>query len=204
MRKLIVCLLMSLDGYASGDGDDFMLMPLDDSFSAYNLTRLRSAETLLLGASTFRGLLGYWPPVADDDGEPPVEREISAINNRIEKVVVSDSLTSDDAGVWRDTTEIVARSDAHRRVSELKDREGGDILTFGSMTLWNDLLAAGLVDELHLMVGAGALGGGVPAFTAPYGGQAFAGELTLIETRQLDGSQNVLLTYAVDGVGPAR
>lgn len=94
--------------------------------------------------------------------------------------------------------------DAHRRVEELKSSDGGDILTFGSMTLWNDLLAAGLVDELHLMVGAGAIGGGLPAFTVPYGGQAFAGELTLTEARQLDGSQNVLLTYAVDGVGPAR
>jgi dihydrofolate reductase len=89
-------------------------------------------------------------------------------------------------------------------VAELKNGEGGDILVFGSITLWNDLLAAGLVDELHVMVGAGAIGGGKPAFMAPYGGQAFDGELTLTDARQLEGSQNVLLTYAVHGAGPAR
>ncbi len=204
MRKLIVCMLTSLDGYVSGDGDNLMVLPLDHSFSEYNVTRMRSADTILLGATTFRGFVSYWPPVEEDERQPPVEREISSINNRIQKVVVSDSLTPEDTGVWRDSTEIVGRAHARRRVAELKNGEGGDILMFGSVTLWNDLLAAGLVDELHVMVGAGAIGGGKPAFMAPYGGQAFDGALTLRGACQLDGSQNVLLTYAVNGAGPAR
>ena len=40
MRTLIACLLTSLDGYASGDGDNFMVMPLDHSFSEYNVSRM--------------------------------------------------------------------------------------------------------------------------------------------------------------------
>ena len=201
MRKLIVCALTSLDGYVSGNGDNIMVMPLDHSFSEYNVTRMRTADTILLGATTFQGFVDHWPSVEHDERQPPIEREISAINNRIQKVVVSDSLTPEDTGVWLDSTEIVRRADSHRRVAELRDGDGGDILMFGSVTLWNDLLAAGLVDELHLMVGAGAIGGGKPAFVAPYGGQAFDGELTLLEARRLDGSQNVLLTYAVNGAG---
>ena len=42
MRKLVVTILISLDGYAAGPGGDFMSMPLDESFSAYNLQRLRT------------------------------------------------------------------------------------------------------------------------------------------------------------------
>jgi dihydrofolate reductase len=62
---------------------------------------------------------------------------------------------------------------------------------FGSRTLWNDLLVAGLVDELHLMIGAAVLGGGTPAFGAePVG-------LRLVSTRRRDGSDNLLLRYEV-------
>lgn len=197
MRKLIVCNLISLDGYVAGEGGDVMVLPLDESFSAYNLARLREADTLLLGANTFRGFLSYWPEVERDATQPAVEREISSINNRMAKVVVSDSLTASDTGVWRDTTEIVSRAEAHGRIAEIKNEEGGDILTFGSVTLWNNLLVAGLVSELHLMIGAGAIGSGEPAFQGPFGGQAYDGSLTLTGVRQLEGSQNVLLTYAV-------
>jgi dihydrofolate reductase len=60
--------------------------------------------------------------------------------------------------------------------------------------LWNDLLAHGLVDELHLMIGPVVLGAGTPAFE---------GEppvsLRLIDVRQLDGSQNLLVRYEVGG-----
>jgi dihydrofolate reductase len=41
---------------------------------------------------------------------------------------------------------------------------GKDILVFGGRTLWNELLADGLVDELPLMIGPVVLGAGTPAF----------------------------------------
>lgn len=197
MSKLIVVNLVSLDGYVAGEAGNMMVLPLDGSFSEYNVERMRTADTVLLGATTYRGFIGYWPGVEHDESQPPAEREIASINTRIAKLVVSDSLTRDDTAPWQDTTEIVRRADARRRVAELRERAGGDIVVFGSPTLWNDLLTAGLVDELHLMIGAGAIGGGEPAFRRPFGGQAFEGSLTLTGARQLEGSQNVLLTYAV-------
>ncbi|MPZ96321.1 MAG: deaminase [Propionibacteriales bacterium] len=192
MSKLVVCNLMSLDGYIAGPGGDVMVLPLDESFSAYNIERLRAADTMLVGRTTYTGFLSYWPAIADDQNQPAVEREISSINNRIDKVVVSDTLSPDDTGVWRETTRILRRAEAHEQIAELKRHGEGDILTFGSTTLWNDLLAAGLVDELHLMVGNAALGAGDPAFMA-----ASPAALTLAEVRQLEGSDNVLLKYVV-------
>ena len=203
MRKLIVTSIVSLDGYVEGPGGNVMALPMDHSFDAYNAERLRAADTLLLGRKTYEGFKSFWPQQADNTDPELVKlladqperlatiREISRLNNAIDKVVVSDSLTEDDTDPWRDTTRIVRRSDAHKQLAELKHATGGDILIFGSRTLWNDLLAGGLVDEFHLMVGAVVLGDGTPAFA---GGSTAS--LQLIDTRRWDGSENVLLRYA--------
>ena len=189
MRKLIVANIVSVDGFYSGPNDDVMAMPFDTTFSDYNVERLRAADTLLLGRRTFEGFRDYWPPIADNPGQPPVEREISRLDNSTDKVVVSDSLTDADLGPWTDTTRIVRRADAHDAVSELKQAAGRDILTFGSHVLWNDLVIAGLVDELHLMIGSAFLGDGVPVFSGPRTG------LHLIDVRRLGDSQLILARY---------
>jgi dihydrofolate reductase len=190
MRKLIVSNIISVDGFYSGPNDDVMAMPFDTTFSEYNLERLRAADTLLLGRRSFEGFRDYWPGIADDPDQPPVERDISRLNNAIEKVVVSDSLTDADLGPWTDTTRIVRRADAHDAVRELKRGPGREILMFGSHALWNDLLLAGLIDELHLMIGSAFLGDGVPVFAGPRTG------LRLLDVRQLGDSQLILARYA--------
>ena len=192
MRKLVVSNIMSLDGYYDGPGQDVMVMPMDEAFNAYNAERLRAADTLLLGANAYRGFKEFWPPMADDPQAPAVLREIGRLDNAIEKVVVSDALTEDQTDPWRDTTRIVRRADAHQRVAALKQEPGREILVFGSRTLWNDLLANGLVDELHLMLGPAVLGGGTPLF-----GTRPPGPLRLAEARRFDGSDNLVLRYEV-------
>ena len=189
MRKLIVTNIISIDGHYEGPGGNVLALPMDQLFNDYNLERLRAADTLLLGATTFAGFKGYWPGVADDPAAADDQREISRRNNAIDKVVISDSLSPDDGGAWRDTTRIVRRADAHEAVRELKAGDGGDILMFGSRTTWNDLLTAGLIDELHLIVGAVALGAGTPAFTT-------SARLRLLDARRAEGSENVVLRYA--------
>jgi dihydrofolate reductase len=167
MRKLIVANIISVDGFYSGPNDDVMAMPIDTTFSDCNLERLRAGDTLLLGRRSFEGFRDYWPGIADDPDQPPIEREISRLDNAIEKIVVSDTLTDADLGPWTDTTRIVRRADAHDAVAELKRTPGREILVFGSHVRWNDLLLAGLVDELHLMTGSAFLGDGVPVFSGP-------------------------------------
>ena len=56
--------------------------------------------------------------------------------------------------------------------------------------MWNGLLAHGLVDEIHLMVGPRVLVGGTPTFDRPT-------DLALLDVRRPRGSDNVLLRYAV-------
>src|SRR3970282_660675 len=117
MRKLIVCNIMSLDGYYAGPGKNFMDLfdyrqeayPMDESFDAYNAERLRAADTLLLGRTMYDQTKGYWPPPADDPNAPPIEQEISQFFNAIDKVVISDSLTPEQTKPWQNSTRIISR-----------------------------------------------------------------------------------------------
>jgi dihydrofolate reductase len=190
MRKLIVTNIVSLDGYYEGPGQNVMVLPMDHRFDDYNAERLRAADTLLLGRNSYEGFKGYWPEVAGNPDATPTNQEISRLNNAIDKVVVSDSLTEDRTEPWHETTTIVRRADAHEQIAELKQGSGKEILVFGSRTLWSDLLAAGLVDELHLMVGSVVLGAGTPAF-----GSEPAAPMRLLDTRTWEDSDNVLIRY---------
>lgn len=199
MKKLIVCNAMSLDGYYEGPDKNVMPLfdyrwetyPTDDSFDVYNAERLRAADTLLLGRSSFEVFKGYWPSVAEDPKAAPVAREISRLNNAMEKVVVSDSLTSGETAPWTNTR-ILKRANAHQQIAGLKRQSGKDILVFGSRTLWSDLLAHGLVDELHLMITPVVVGSGTPMF----GSQSMPA-FRLIDMCTQAGSGNVFLRYEI-------
>ena len=100
MRRLIIANIMSLDGYVEGPGGNVTALPMDDFFDEHNLERLRAADTLLLGATTYIGLKGYWPAVAANPKVSPavaanpevadIHRETGERNNEIHKVVVSE------------------------------------------------------------------------------------------------------------------
>ncbi len=89
-----------------------MSMPFATTFSDYNLELLGAADILVSGATTYRGFVSYWPPVADDATQPEVERAISRRHRDLEHLVVSDTLTPDETGPWRGNTRIVGRDEA--------------------------------------------------------------------------------------------
>jgi dihydrofolate reductase len=123
---------MSLDSYYEGPAKNVMALvdyrqdvyPKDESFDAYNAERLRAADTLLLGRTTYDGFKGFWPPVADDPNATSIQREISRLNNAIDKVVISDTLTSEETAPWQHNTRIIGHAEAHEQLGELEGQPG--------------------------------------------------------------------------------
>ena len=196
MRTLVVCNIMSVDGFYEGPGRDMMVLNMDEAFDAYNLERIRSADVVLLGRTSFEGFSSYWPGVVSEPADPDnralsaVNRETSRIYNQLPKVVVSDNYLVPEDNPWRDETTVVAGTNVSDWVGSARAQGSGDILVFGSRTMWNSLLDQALVDELHLMVSPNGVGSGTPIFDS-------AVDLDLLEARRFDGSANVLLRYAV-------
>ncbi len=192
MRKIIVYNVISLDGYHTGAGNDVSVMfpMMGNVFDSYNAELLRTADVLLMGRISFELFQSFWPAVAANptsEAWTDAQRDLSQAGKSVKGLVVSDTLQ----GKWQDVR-IIRRRDAYQQLAELKRQGGKDILITGSRTLWNDLLAHDLVDEIHLLLGNRVLGQGVPVFVGKT-----PTALRLIDTRRWADSDNVLLRYEV-------
>jgi dihydrofolate reductase len=193
MGRIIVSVALSLDGFAEGAAGDLSAMPLDEGFNVHNAERIEAADAVMYGGTTFRMMVGYWPQVPANPAASPAEQRVAAkLAAGMPVVVVSDSVTEDETGPWREQATIVRRAGIAAAIAELRARPG-DTVVFGSQTLWTALLADGLVDELYVLVGPRIVAGDAPAF---------AGEprtdLRLVDAGRLDGSQLVALHYTVE------
>ena len=189
MARLIVSILSSLDGYCAGPGGTLAGLPMDVAFSIHNLDCMRRAGTLLFGATTFPMFEAYWPGVDRGPDSDPVQRELAERVAAARKLVVSDRLAVRPDSPWAGT-EVIPRAQARARIAELKAAAGPDLLIYGSHVLCSGLLAHGLVDELHLLVGNVLLGAGVPAFEP-----GLAQRWRLLDLRRLPGSDIAALHY---------
>jgi dihydrofolate reductase len=140
-----------------------------------------ASDAMLLGRQTFEDFRSYWPHREDDT------TGTSAYLDEVSKYVVSSTLAEPG---WENTT--IVSGDLVEKVAALKEAEGSDIVTTGSITLCHALIEAGLVDEVRLFAYPVVQGRGRRLF--PDGFQR--DRLRLLDTRSF-ASGIVLTTYAL-------
>ena len=160
MGKVVVSEFMTVDGVMEDPGGaeqfdrggwafKFERGPEGDKFK---LDEVMAAEALLLGRETYEGFAQAWPSRTDEVG-------FAEKMNSMPKYVVSTTLQNPE---WDNST--VISENVPQRVSELRDRAGGDVLVYGSAQLSQWLTRKKLVDEYRLMVFPVVLGAGKRLF----------------------------------------
>jgi len=136
LSKLIEINHVSLGGEVGKN--DWALPYLDDDHTRYATQTLSDAEALLLGRVTYEGLSAAYTAMPSS---PFVDRM-----NQIPKYVASKRLHEfgwNAQGIEGDVATFVAG---------LKARSTGNILKYGNGVLDATLMAAGLIDEFHLLL----------------------------------------------------
>jgi dihydrofolate reductase len=82
--------------------------------------------------------------------------------NAIPKIVFSTTLDDAPWGEWNNAT--VESEDPARTVAQLKRQSGKDMVIWGSISLGQSLMQAGLIDQLQLIMCPVVLGRGKPLF----------------------------------------
>lgn len=190
MSKLIVQEFVTIDGFAAaGDGAlDFMpsgdRTPVDPQIERDQLRFITAeVDTMLLGRTTYQMFNDYWPTAAAEN--EIITNELNALS----KVVASRTM---DRAPWGDSGEqaTIAR-DGVEAAAALRRQSGKGVVVWGSLTLVQSLLRAGLVDEFQLYLCPSVLGAGKPLFAADAGLRA----MRLVDVERYD-SGVILLRYA--------
>ena len=167
MRKLIVAEHLSLDGVMQSPGGPdedpsgaFRLggwiVPYADEAIGQDLQDLCSQPfALLLGRRTYDIFAAYWPRVPVD----AASRAIADLFNSVPKHVATHRAETLD---WQHSHAL--EGDLADAIRALKQQDGATLLTWGSADMVRQLLAAGLVDELRLLMYPVVLGRGKRLF----------------------------------------
>ncbi|MEU6226914.1 dihydrofolate reductase family protein [Streptomyces sp. NPDC047042] len=185
MRKVVLMMSVSLDGYFEGPNREIDWHLVDEELHRYFNQKAKAMGAFLEGRVTYQLMADFWPTYdagADADSADPMV-EFAGIWRDMPKYVFSRTLEHAD---WNTT---IVREIVPEEIRALKAQAGGD-MAVGGAELAAEFLRHDLVDEFHLCVHPVLIGRGRPLFTDA----DHLTRLQLVETRTF-GNGVVLLRY---------
>ena len=157
MRKIILMMSVSLDGFIGGPNRELDWHMVDDELHSHFNEQLGAMGAFLSGRVTYELMAGFWPTADTDPSSTGPMVEFARIWRDMPKIVFSRTLERAD---WNTT---VIRDVVAGQVMELKAQPGGDLVLGGA-----DIAAAfmrhDLIDEFRLYVHPVVIGQGKPLF----------------------------------------
>jgi dihydrofolate reductase len=146
MRKVILGLAVSLDGYIEGPNGEYDWCFTDEDYGMSEF--FERVDTVFIGRKSYEMVQKMNPENSEMGGMPKMTEYVFS--------KTLDSLKGDS---------ILVKDNIKEEVKKIKSSKGKDIWLFGGAELTSSLMNLGLVDELWLSVHPILLGSGKPLFS---------------------------------------
>jgi dihydrofolate reductase len=160
MRKVILLMHTSLDGFVQGQTDwDLSFLTYDEELEKYAKGILSTVDTVLWGRGTYLGMQDYWTSVPANPSATQHEIEHAQWIDKTAKIVFSTTLEKTE---WNNSK--LVKENIAEEITNLKQQPGKDMIILGSPRFAHSLMQLGLIDEYQITVHPVVLGGGIPLF----------------------------------------
>ena len=159
MRKIILMMSVSVDGFIEGPNRELDWHMVDDDLHTHFNEELSTMGAFLDGRVTYELMAGFWPTADSDPSSTGPMVEFARIWRDMPKIVFSRTLERAD---WNTT---VVRDVVPDQVRELKAQPGGD-LVLGGAGIAEAFMRHDLIDEYRLYHHPVLIGRGKPLFRA--------------------------------------
>ncbi len=154
MRKIILDLAVSLDGFIEGPNGEVDWCIMDAEMGSYFESFVSEIDAILYGRVSYELYGNYRPDATRSATEIGFFRALEKMN----KYVFSTTLERVDGNAT------LIREDIAGAVNALKRSPGKDIWLFGGAGLITSFVSLGLIDEYRIGLHPVALGAGKPLF----------------------------------------
>ncbi|PBC81100.1 Dihydrofolate reductase [Streptomyces sp. 2224.1] len=157
MRKIILSMSVSLDGFIEGPDRQIDWHQVDDELHRHLNEQLRQMGAFMSGRVTHQLMAEFWPTADADPSLTGPMAEFAGIWRDTPKIVFSRTLERAD---WNTT---IMREVVPEEIKALKAQPGGDLVLSGA-DLAAAFMAHDLIDEYHVYVHPVLIGRGKPLF----------------------------------------
>lgn len=172
MRKIVLHMMISLDGYFEGLDADISWHRVDEELHSYFNQLLATSSAFLEGRVTYELMEEFWPTADQDPTDSPSMAEFAGIWRAIPKIVYSRTLTAPGPNAT------VVRDVVPEEVRALQAQPGGDMVV-GGPVLAEAFRRHDLIDEYRIFVNPVLVGRGRRLFER----EGMPADLQLVETR---------------------
>ncbi len=167
MRKVILYVTMSFDGFIAGPNNelDWMLPTTDQEMTADAVNLFNETDGGFIGYPTAAGMIPYWSSVAQNPSASKTERDIAEAVNKLHSIIISNTPEKLE---WANAELLLAKNDNDliEGVRKIKQQPGRDLAVPGGVRTVQTFVRLGLIDEYIFMVHPVALGNGKSVFTS--------------------------------------